>query len=94
MLGARTPAASLPVAVEATEAAAVVMVSHLPSARHAAIESLRGIHLSKIHIFYAGNAFLSVQSRRSVPGKYLGINLSQAADLIHADLAAGPYRSK
>ena len=69
------------------------MVSHLPPARHAAIESLRGIQPTKIHIFYAGNAFLSVQSRRSVPGKYLGINLSQAADLILADLAAGPPRS-
>ena len=86
MLGARTPAASLSVAVEATDAAAVVLVSHLPSARRAAIESLRGIHPGKIHIFYAGNAFVSVQARRSVPGKYLGMSLSQAADLILADL--------
>ncbi len=90
MLGARTPAASLSVAVEATDAAAVVMVSHLPSARRAAIESLRGIHLRKVRIFYAGNAFISVQARRSVPGKYLGITLSLAADLILADLTHDP----
>ena len=86
MLGARTPAASLSVAVEASDAAAVVLISHLPSARRAAIESLRGIQLSKIHMFYAGNAFVSVQARRSVPGTYLGINLSRAADLILATL--------
>jgi methanogenic corrinoid protein MtbC1 len=93
MLGARTPAASLAHAVVTTDAAAVVLVSHLPSARRAAVESLRGIQLSKIPIFYAGNAFGSVQARRSVPGKYLGITLSHAADVIVTDVAAGPHRT-
>jgi methanogenic corrinoid protein MtbC1 len=94
LLGARTPAASLSMAVEATGAAAVIMVSHLPSARHAAVESLRGTPSSRIHVFYAGNAFQSVQSRRSVPGKYLGINLSQATDLVLTDITTAPHPAK
>jgi DNA-binding transcriptional MerR regulator len=89
MLGAPTPAASLAIAVKATGATAVIMVSHLPSARRPAIESLRGIQKSGIQIFYAGNAFLSAQARKSVPGRYLGTNLSQAADMILADITAG-----
>jgi DNA-binding transcriptional MerR regulator len=88
MLGARTPAESLPIAVTATNAAAVILVSHLPSARRSAIESLRGIRRSNVHLFYAGNAFLSAQARRSVPGTYLGINISQAADLILTHITA------
>jgi methanogenic corrinoid protein MtbC1 len=88
ILGARTPAESLLIAVKASDAAAVVLVSHLPSARRSAIESLRGIRLSNVHIFYAGNAFQSARARRGVPGKYLGTSISRAADQIIADITA------
>lgn len=88
ILGARTPAESLPIAVKGSDAVAVVLVSHLPSARRSAVESLRGIRLSNVHIFYAGNAFHSAQARRGVPGKYLGTSISRAADQIIADITA------
>ena len=94
MLGARTPAAFLPIAAKATGATGVIMVSHLPSARRPAVEALRGIRNSDIHIFYAGNAFLSAHARRSVPGRYLGTNLSRAADMILADIRAGTTSSQ
>jgi methylmalonyl-CoA mutase cobalamin-binding subunit len=92
VLGARTTAESLRMAVRATGAVCVVLVSHLPSARRPAVEALRGIRPTNINIFYAGNAFLSAQARRSVPGKYLGTNLGQAAELIIADITARSHR--
>ena len=42
--------------------------------------------------FYAGNAFGSAQSRRGVPGTYLGNHIGQAADLV-ADAVRLPARS-
>ena len=82
LLGARTPADSLGKAVQETDPAAVIVVSHLSVARRSAIEALRSAQLTDTALFYAGNAFLSPQSRRGVPGIYLGNNLSQAADII------------
>jgi methanogenic corrinoid protein MtbC1 len=82
ILGASTPAGSLARAVQETGPAAVIVVSHLSVARRSAIEALRSAQLDDTALFYAGNAFLSPQSRRGVPGIYLGNNLSQAADMI------------
>jgi DNA-binding transcriptional MerR regulator/methylmalonyl-CoA mutase cobalamin-binding subunit len=82
LLGARTPATSLAVAVRETRPAAVVLVSHLSGARRAAVEALEAAQRASVDFFYAGNAFGSPQSRRGVPGTYLGNNLGQAADVV------------
>ena len=82
ILGARTPADSLSKAVQETNPAAVIMVSHLSVARRPAIEALCSVQLKDTALFYAGNAFLTPQSRRGVPGTYLGNSFSQAADTI------------
>jgi hypothetical protein len=88
MLGARTPAESLARAVTETDAIAVVLVSHLAAGRPAAIETLGAPELSRRHLFYAGGAFGSPRTRRTVPGQYLGTNIARAADLITETLAS------
>jgi DNA-binding transcriptional MerR regulator/methylmalonyl-CoA mutase cobalamin-binding subunit len=88
LLGARTPATSLAVAVQESRPAAVVLVSHLSGARRAAVDALRAAHRADADFFYAGNAFGSPQSRRGVPGTYLGNNLGQAAAVVAAAIMA------
>jgi MerR family transcriptional regulator, light-induced transcriptional regulator len=88
VLGARTPVKSLAAAVQGTGAAGLVMVSHLSIGRRSAIEALRSIQRSGALLFYAGNAFISPQSRKNAPGTYLGEDLRAAADLITASLAS------
>jgi methylmalonyl-CoA mutase cobalamin-binding subunit len=88
LLGARTPAASLALAVEEIRPAGVVVVSHLSVTRRAAVEAMRAAHRTGVAYFYAGNAFATPQSRRGVPGRYLGDSVSRAADLVAASLAA------
>jgi methylmalonyl-CoA mutase cobalamin-binding subunit len=90
-LGARTPASSLAAAVQELRPVAVVVVSHLSGARRVAVEAIRGAQRVGAASFYAGNAFGSPQSRRGVPGTYLGTNLGQAADLV-ADTITLPAR--
>lgn len=85
-LGPRTSPRVLTTAAVATEAAAVVVVSHLPTQRRAAVDSIRGVAETGVPIFYAGNAFLSAPSRRTVPGTYLGESIEQAAETIGASL--------
>ena len=82
VLGARTPVRSLSAAVQGTGAAGLVMVSHLSIGRRSAVEALRSAQHTGTHLFYAGNAFVSPQSRKGVPGTYLGEDLLKAADLI------------
>ena len=86
MLGARTPGESLGRAVQETDAVAVVLVSHVTPGRQAAIDALRSVEIRRIHLFYAGGAFSSHQSRSGVPGHYLGTNLSRAVDFISATI--------
>jgi DNA-binding transcriptional MerR regulator/methylmalonyl-CoA mutase cobalamin-binding subunit len=88
-LGARVPGPSLTAAVQQIKPAAVVLVSHLAAGRRSAVDALRmaaeALSTAQPHqaaIFYAGNAFTSSSARHGVPGKYLGDNLSQAADFI------------
>lgn len=87
VLGARTPVKSLATAVQGTGSAGLVMVSHLSIGRRSAVEALRSVQHTGTHIFYAGNAFVSPQSRKGVPGTYLGEDLLAAADLIDSGLA-------
>ena len=56
--------------------------------RRSAIEALRSIQHSDAQLFYAGNAFVSPQSRKGVPGTYLGEDLLAAANLITSSLAS------
>ena len=89
VLGARTPERTLVTAAVATEAAAVVVVSHLATQRRPAVDALRAVAAVGCPVFYAGNAFLFPGGRSDVPGTYLGDSLAAAADLIMASLADG-----
>jgi DNA-binding transcriptional MerR regulator len=82
VLGARTPERTLVTARTATDAAAVVVVSHLTTQRRPAVDALRAVAESGCPVFYAGNAFAFPGARAGVPGTYLGDNLSRAAELI------------
>ena len=84
---------SLPAAVQGTGAAGLVMVSHLSIGRRSAIEALRSVQHTGARLFYAGNAFVSPQSRKGVPGTYLGEDLIEAAGLITTSLAAARTRT-
>ena len=82
MLGARISAANLLTAASAMTPAAVVLVSHLAANRRLAVESLTGVHEANIVGFYAGNAFISQDNRRDVPGIYLGTSIQGACSLV------------
>lgn len=86
LLGARTTPDALLRAVETTRAAAVVLVCHLPAGRTTAVASLRSVDDRPLPTFYAGGAFTSPQARQGVPGRYLGEQLSAAADIVTATL--------
>jgi DNA-binding transcriptional MerR regulator len=89
-LGARTDVAALLVAIDASAASAVVIVSHLSSGRHRAVESIRAAAGTGTPVFYAGNAFTTPRNRRNVPGVYLGARLEDARRRIEATLNPSP----
>lgn len=91
MLGARTPVDSLGQAVEETAAAAVVVTCQMSAGRLAAVEALRKVERTGAHLFYAGGAFATRRAREGVPGRYLGTNLGQAADLM-TEVLTSPRR--
>lgn len=80
VLGARTPAATLATAANATAAVAVVVVSHITIGRRPAADAIRTVAASGRPVFYAGNAFLFPRARQGLPGRYLGEGLGAAAD--------------
>lgn len=82
VLGARTPARALVTAINATDAAAAVVVSHLSTQRRPAIDALREAASTGTAIFYAGNAFVMPASRVGVPGVYLDGKLGAACDRV------------
>ncbi len=90
VLGARTPQRTLVTAQTATDAAAVVVVSHLTTQRRPAVEALRAVAASGGPVFYAGNAFAFPGARSGVPGTYLGDNLAAATELIATSLRGSP----
>jgi len=89
VLGARTPHRTLVTAIRATDAAAVVVVSHLTTQRRAAVDALSAAAATGCQVFYAGNAFLFPGGRNEVPGTYLGENLSTAAGVLQQSLKGG-----
>jgi DNA-binding transcriptional MerR regulator len=90
MLGARTPERALATALAATDAAAVVLVSHLPTHRRAAVASLQGVAGGRCPVFYAGNAFGFPDARAGVPGTYLGGTLTLAAQTVRGAVLCRP----
>jgi hypothetical protein len=87
LLAARTPAASLVLAVEQAEATAAVIVSYLLRCRPAAVTAIREVSRTPALVYYAGATFRHHRSRRGLPGTYLGTGLSRAADDLMAALA-------
>jgi MerR family transcriptional regulator, light-induced transcriptional regulator len=86
LLGARTPAASLVLAVQQAQATAAVVVCYLVRCRPAAVAAIRGVAQTPARIYYAGPAFGHQRTRRGLPGSYLGDGISRAADdLVAAD---------
>jgi methylmalonyl-CoA mutase cobalamin-binding subunit len=85
-LGARTSTPALTAAIRATDAGAVVVVSHINTGRQRAIQSLREANRHCGAAFYAGNAFTSPRSRRNLPGTYLGTRLQAACRIIDSEL--------
>jgi DNA-binding transcriptional MerR regulator len=81
-LGPRTSQRVLLAAITVTPDAVVVLVSHLPTRRRSAIESLVAAAATGVSTFFAGNAFLFPVSRKGVPGTYLGESIGEAALLI------------
>ncbi len=81
-LGARTAPIALTTAVRANRAVAVVVASHLASARQRAIGSLQAADDLGVAVFYAGNAFATPRSRVKVPGRFLGSRVQDACELI------------
>lgn len=89
VLGARASELTLVTATRATAAAAVVVVSNLPSHRRTAVDAIRAVDRLGCPVFYAGNAFDVPGRRLGVPGTYLGENLSGAVGIILESLRAG-----
>ena len=78
-LGPRTSLRVLLAAIAVTPDAVVVLVSHLPTRRRSAIDSLAAASAAGASTFFAGNAFLFPVSRKGVPGTYLGEGIGEAA---------------
>ena len=87
VLGARVSIPALTTAIHASGADAVVIVSHINTGRHRAIDSLHAAHNRQVKVFYAGNAFTATRSRRNLPGIYLGTRLEEACKIIEAELS-------
>ena len=85
-LGARISVDALAAAVQSSQASAVVIVSHLNTGRRRAVDALHGASALGVQVFYAGNAFTTPRSRRSLPGTYLGTRLQDAVEQIELHL--------
>jgi MerR family transcriptional regulator, light-induced transcriptional regulator len=85
LLGARTPVTALVTTARTVDAAAVVVVSHLSVGRRSAGDAIRAAAELGVPVFYAGNAFVALPTRR-LPAVYLGDSLSAAARTVDAAL--------
>lgn len=86
LLGAHTSTAALTTAIRATGAAGVVIVSHLPTGRRRAVDSMTAAADLGLPVFYAGNAFSSARRREHLPGTYLGNRLREACATVDCAL--------
>jgi methanogenic corrinoid protein MtbC1 len=78
VLGARTSVFDLLIATQATDPAAVIVVSHLSTARPHAVTAINEICRRGYRVLYAGNAFVDPNSRTEVSGDYLGATMRAA----------------
>ena len=91
VLGALTPVASLVQAARTLEPRAVIVASHMAATRRAAIDSLKAVaSLETMCVFFAGNGFAPIRSRRGIPGAYLGADMTAAAGFIEREVAGQP----
>lgn len=86
LLGERIPPTHLTAAIERTQAAATIVVSHIASSRRATVTALQAADRTSTRLFYAGNAFLAPTTRKGVPGCYLGEDLIEAVDIVTRSL--------
>lgn len=86
-LGADTPTASFRATIREVAPSAVVVACHALSGRAATHSTLRVLGDADRHLYYAGAAFRTQATRHTVPGTYLGGNLSRAANLVAAQVA-------
>lgn len=82
VLGTRVSVRALTIAVKANRPSDVVLVSHLRSHRLGAAQALRAVAALGPRVFYAGDAFSSVRSRRNLPGTYLDTDLQGACAVL------------
>jgi methanogenic corrinoid protein MtbC1 len=88
VLGARTSVFDLVTATKATGPAAVVVVSHLGSARPHAVTAINEIERLGYRVFYAGNAFGGSAGLTAVSGDYLGTSMDLACAQLCAELGS------
>lgn len=79
-LGARVPATSLRTAVECSGAGAVVITCQLTRHHRSALAAAQALEGTGATVCYAGAAFAAPDSRRDMPGHYLGTSLKQASE--------------
>jgi hypothetical protein len=87
VLGARVSPFTLTIAVQAADATGVVVSSTDARGRPHAVVSLNAADALKIPVFFMGDAFDAEDSRRQLPGRYLGTGIQGACALIIDTLA-------
>lgn len=92
LLGERIPPSDLTAAINRTNAAATIVVSHIASNRRATVGALHAAARTDTRLFYAGNAFLTPATRKGVPGCYLGEDLIEAVETVSGHLKAAERR--
>jgi hypothetical protein len=88
LLGDRASTLQVTTAIEVNRPKSLVIVSHLASGRRRAIMTIDAAVALQVPVFYAGNAFSSVRSRRSIRATYLGTHLGDARNILTAALTA------
>ena len=87
VLGARVSPFTLTIAVPAADATGVVVSSTDARGRSHAVLSLNAVDALKIPVFFMGDAFDEEDTRRQLPGRYLGTGMQGACALIIDTLA-------
>ena len=93
VLGARISPFTLTIAARAADATGVVVSSTNSRGRPYAVASLEAADALDIPVFFAGDAFEPEDSRRQLPGRYLGPVIGDACTLLINTLTpAGQHR--
>jgi hypothetical protein len=82
MLPVGTAAHTVVDAVEATSAAAAVVVSNVSVGRRYAVAAVRAAASTGVPVFFVGDAFLFAGARKGVPGTYLDGTLTEGAAVV------------